>query len=234
MRFGAKLWRVPSVAGALLLAGACATTSTSTAPAAKLFKQFVAAYEAALEAHDVEPPTQVKTVSDVRLYAKVHALLAACVPGRAPEYSISWSQDYAGRTVHTSQGDKTLGELVQACNKMFDELDKKPVASCGARYVKLERKLRDDDAYGRPRIAKTSDGWYMTPCESAPGTPLGKEMKDLEPKLRAACADPKASLYVLSPWAEDDERSMTATVACISPRQERPGWLPGNPGLGLK
>jgi hypothetical protein len=225
-----------ALAGALATCAACATTSQEDTPKKKdkTFKHYVAAYEAALEAHDVDPPTTVKTVADIRLYAKVHGLLRGCVPGRAPEFTVSWSQDFAGRSLKTSQGEKTLGELTQTCRQMFEALDKKPVDACGARYVQLERKLRDDDAYGKPRIAKTSEGWYMSPCENPPGRPLGKDMKPFEAKIYGACEDDNATLYVLSPWAEDDERRMVSTVVCMSERKQRTGWLPGNPGLGVK
>jgi len=118
---------------------------------------------------------------------------------------------------------------------MLKKVEKRSVEACGARYVQLERHLSDDDSWSTPRVTRTSEGWYMTPCDKTPGTPAFKELKDAEEAIREACDDPKASYYLIARWSEEPGgKGMVASVACILPRQLRSNWLPGNPALGIK
>lgn len=201
-------------------------------------RMFAEDYDNALDAPRRDLPTKVRAIEDIKLLSRAARLAAACVPGRNPIYSRDWFDENRDKTVRTSHGRRTVEEIADDCSRMLKKVEKRSVEACGARYVQLERHLADDDSWSTPRVTRTSEGWYMTPCDKTPSAPAFKELKELkdaEESIREACDDPKASYYLLARWSEEPGgKGMVASVACILPRQVKSNWLPGNPALGIK
>jgi hypothetical protein len=200
-----------------------------------MLRSFADDYDAAMDERRRELPSRARTLDDIKAIARARRLAAACTMGTSQSYPRQWFEQNRDRELRTARGRRTVDEMAEDCSRMLRKLERRPVEACGARYVQLERHLTDDDSWTTPRVTRASDGWYMTPCDKTPGTPALKELKDAEEVIRAACDDPKASLYLLARWAENPGgQGMVASVACLLPRQQRSDWLSGNPALGVK
>jgi hypothetical protein len=223
-----------TIVGVATLALGCAGTKEEAGGEGPV-DDFVRAFENAIASRRVALPRSVRTLQDIRAVARARELAAGCVPGKTQVFPAEFLTQHRHEKVETSQGEATVGELATECTRMLQKLERRAVEACGARYVQLERRINDDDSWSAPRIARTSEGWYMTPCDRTPGASAGKDLKEVEEVVQEACDDPKASLYLLAKWTDDPSgQRRTATVACLLPRHERTGWLPGNPALGIK
>jgi hypothetical protein len=186
-------------------------------------------------AEEADLPSKARTVDDIKKIARARRIVGACVPGKGGVYTKEWFERHRGIELNTLDGKRTVEDMAADCSRALKKLAGRTVEACGARYVQLERHLSDDDSWTDPQVTKTSEGWYMTPCDRTPGSSSSKELKGLEETLHDACEDPKATLYFLAKWTEQPGgRGMVATVACMVPRQERSDWLSGNPALGIK
>jgi hypothetical protein len=212
---------------------ACAPRSTrpSDAPADGL----VRAYEDAMVAAGTELPTYARTRDDITLFARARELAEACTPGHTHAYSTGWLDRHGDERVHTSEGEQAISALAARCGRMLEELSTRPIEACGARFVQLESHRDDADAWSRPRITHTSEGWYMTPCDRLPGHPPTHDLLSKRDEIRAACDDPAADVLILAHWTDQvGGKARTATAACFESKRERSDWLIGNPALGVK